>query len=501
MTEPEAGTQRTYAGFTATGRAGFFGLSLWAFFAMILSIFPVLIVWVVFGPWKGLIALGVLVLVFAPLALPKRRGRTVYQRWGGSLAARVGELAGNKDLANGPAGNAPDGSFRLPGLAADSELSDHVDIYGESYAVLSYPRVNHHVIAFECYPTGSSLIDQNAINMAIDHWAAWLAHLGTENRIVGAAVTVETATDSGLRLRRAVMSRLSETAPEFAKAVMGSVLGNFNAAAPAINTKVTVTVTGRGLSKEQEALTRESVIEELATMVPTLRDGLRGTGAGATVRSCVSSDLIDYVRIAYDPSVEPDIEQVRSMGQSSGLRWTEAGPAAARAEQDHYLHDGVVSTSWTMQDFPRSVIYDTALSSLLRPEHRVLRKRVSLLYRPEPAGSTTKIVDRMENNAAFASSMNRSRARHRLVQAQAEQMAQEEARGAGLVRMGLVVTCTVRSVKELPVARQIVGTQAAGTRLVVRPADGSQDVAFAASLPIGLTLPHHTLIPEIGAAL
>lgn len=497
----EAQPKRTYAGFTAVGRKGFFGLSLWAFMAMVLSILPVLVIWIAVGVLEGIIAAALVAVLFVPLALPKKRGRNLYQRWAGGLAGRIGDLTGSRDLANGPAGNAPDGSFRVPGLAADSELSDHVDIYNNPYAVLSFPRLNQHVVVFECYPMGNSLIDQGTINRAIDHWAAWLAYLGTEQRIIAASVTVETAMDSGLRLRRAVTSRMAEIAPTFARAVMGSILDNFRDSAPAINTKVSVTLSGKGLSREDEALSRESAIAELATIIPTLREGLRTTGAGATVRSCTSSDLIDYVRVAYDPSAEPDIEQLRNMGQGTDLRWEEAGPASARTSRDYYVHDGVVSTSWTMQDHPTSVIYDTALTGLLRPENRVLRKRVTILYRPEPAELTTKIVDRMENNANFAASMNQRRARNRMVQAQAAQMSTEQARGAGLVRMGLVVTCTVPSTADLPMARQIINTQASSTRLVIRPAQGSQDAAFTASLPLGVSLPHHSLIPEVGGAL
>lgn len=493
--------KRTYAGFTAVGRKGFFGLSLWAFMAMTLSILPVLVIWIVVGVLEGIVAGLVVALLFVPLALPKKRGRNLYQRWAGSVAGWIGDLSGSRDLANGPAGNAPDGSFRVPGLAADSDLTDHTDIYGDEYAVLSYPRLNQHVVVFECYPMGNSLIDQGTINRAIDHWAAWLAHLGTEQRIVAASVTVETAMDSGLRLRRAVTSRMADIAPQFARAVMGSILDKFSSSAPAINTKIAVTLSGKGLSREDEALSRESVIAELDTIVPTLRDGLRSTGAGATVRTCTSSDIINYVRVAYDPSCEPDIEQLQSMGQDTDLRWEEAGPAAARTTQNYYAHDGVVSASWTMQDHPTTVIYDTALTGLLRPESRVLRKRVTMLYRPEPAALTTKIVDQMENNAKFAASMNQGRARNQMVREQAAQMSAEQARGAGLVRMGLIVTCTVPTAKDLPVARQIITTQASSSRLAIRPAEGTQDTAFTASLPLGVALPLRTLIPEVGGAL
>lgn len=487
--------QRTYGGFTAVGRKGLFGLSLWALFGVLLALLPVLVLWMVAGVKWGLLATGVLVLLVIPLVVPKRDGRGLYERWMGRVADAFGAAAGNRDLANGPGGNAPDGSFRLPGLATDSSLSTHVDVYGHEYALISYPRVRHHVVVFECYPTGNSLVDQQAIDRAVGHWGAWLAHLGTEQRIVAASVTVETATDTGLRLRRAVTSRLSPIAPRFARAVVGSILETFNAAAPAINTKIAVTLSGRASSRDDEGVDQDEIVAELSTIVPTLRDGLRVTGAGATVRSCTASDLVDYVRVAYDPASGPDVEQLRGMGQGTGLRWEEAGPAVAYTDRDYYLHDGVVSTSWTMASGPRSIIYDSALSNLMRPEARVLRKRVTVLYRPEPAERTTAIVDQMENNSIFAASMGRNRARHGIAQAHAKQMASEEARGAGLVRQGLVVTCTVPSVDDLRMARQVVTTQGASTRMKIRAAAGSQDAAFLASLPLGISLPHHSPIP------
>lgn len=491
----EASAQRTYGGFTAVGRKGFFGLSLWAFFGVLLAILPILVLWVVAGVKWGLLASAILALLVIPLVVPKRDGRSLYSRCFGRLADLVGELAGNRDLVNGPGGNAPDGSFRPPGLAADSSISTQVDVYGHEYAMISYPRVHHHVVVFECYPTGNALVDQGAIDRSVAHWGAWLAHLGTETRIVAASVTVETATDTGLRLRRAVTSRLSQIAPRFSRAVVGSILETFNAAAPAINTKIAVTLSGRAQGRDEQIVDQEEIVAEMSTIVPTLRDGLRLTGAGSTVRSSTEGDLVDYLRVAYDPASGPDVEQLRGMGQGTGLRWEEAGPAVARPARDYYMHDGVVSTSWTMAEGPRSIIYDSALSNLLRPEARVLRKRVTVLYRPEPAERTAVIVDQMENNASFASSLGRQRSRNSIAQAAAHQMSSEEAQGAGLVRQGLVVTCTVPSVDELRMARQVVTTQAASTRMKIRPATGSQDVAFQGSLPIGLSLPHHSLIP------
>lgn len=490
----EADLQRTYGGFTKPGRRGLFGFSLWAFFGLLLSLVPVIVLWVAVSVKVGIAAMVLLILIAVPMLWPRKDGRGVYERWLGLLADRVGEALGNHDLANGPAGNAPDGSFRVPGLAADSTLSTQRDVHGSPYALISYPRVNHHVVVFECYPPGNSLAGQGAINRFVDYWAAFQAYLGTERRVVAATVTVETATDSGLRLRRAVLSRMSDIAPQFTRAVVGRILERFNVAAPAISTKVAVTVSGRARSADDDAADEDEVVAELAQMVPTLREGLTQTGAGAAVRTCTEADLVDFVRTAYDPLCSDEIEELRNMGQGTGLRWDEAGPVAARAHRDYYEHDGVVSMSWTMASGPREVIYDTALSSLLAPDARLLRKRVTLVYRPELAERTGAIVDQTESNSIFAGSMRQGRARTSMAQAQAKQMAREEARGAGLVRLGLVVTCTVASPDQVRLAQRIVKSSASPSKMKIRAARGSQDVAFQAGLPIGVSLPHHSTV-------
>lgn len=96
-----------------------------------------------------------------------------------------------------------------------------------------------------------------------------------------------------------------------------------------------------------------------------------------------------------------------------------------------------------------------------------------------------------------ASSTNRPTARA-LVDARAAQAtAAEEAKGAGLVNFGMVVTATVLSARDLEDAVAVVeGNLGPSARLLLRRAYGSQDSAFAASLPLGLVLPKHLRVPE-----
>jgi hypothetical protein len=80
--------------------------------------------------------------------------------------------------------------------------------------------------------------------------------------------------------------------------------------------------------------------------------------------------------------------------------------------------------------------------------------------------------------------------------------AAEEARGAGLVNFGLLVTATVTDRERLELARKAVDYLAPTARLQLRPVYGSQDNAFAAALPLGLVLPSHLKVPtELREAL
>jgi hypothetical protein len=77
----------------------------------------------------------------------------------------------------------------------------------------------------------------------------------------------------------------------------------------------------------------------------------------------------------------------------------------------------------------------------------------------------------------------------------ADQAAQEEAAGAGMIRFTVLVTATVRSEEELDDAARVVQSRAGEARLFLRPMYGCQAATFAAGLPAGVVLTSHTTIP------
>ena len=485
--------QITYGNIRKPAQIGLFGLSIGAV-AGLVPLIVILIVTVVKGNWQWagitVLVMGVVVL---PAIVPARHGRTLYQRWGLRVAHSAADRAGHNVLVGGPAGRAPDGKCRLPGLLAPSVLTDCQDSYGNPFGLITLPSHRHHTIVIEGYAEGSESVDQEVTDSRVAHWGAWLANLDIEGQIVGASVTVETAPDSGLRLRRMAVGNVVPGAPQFAVATIGAITAAENRTdAPAITTRIAITFSGRGDRDVKDRTTAEMAVE-IANRIPALLAGLRTTGAGTTVRLCTAQDIIDFTRAAYDPSSALAIEEARADG-GTNLTWDEAGPVFAHDGFEVYRHDRAFSTSFEMAEGPRGIFYSNALQRLLAPQRDIERKRVTIMYRP--VHNPADVVEKNINSEQFgASGSRRQTARSRMNMAAANQAAAEEAAGAGLVRFGLIVTVSTTDAKRLPKAARAVTSLVGSARLKLRPALGNQAVVFAAGLPLGVVLPEHTMLP------
>src|ERR1019366_7884434 len=209
---------------------------------------------------------------------------------------------------------------------------------------------------------------------------------------------------------------------------------------------------------------------------------LHGTGAGSA-RPLPAPELCEVIRSAYDPDAGRGIDDAYAAGQIPKLTWAEVGPAAAEAAWGAYRHDAAVSVSWAMSQAPRGEVHASVLWKLLAPHREIAGKR----------------------NADFRVNSAQRPSEHSLrEQRSALATAQEEARGAGLVDFGMLVTATVQgdSPDRLAEAEAAVENLAATARISLRRMYGSQDSAFLAGLPLGLVLPRHLKVPqEIRSAL
>lgn len=497
----EATKQITYGNLRKPGLPGLFSLSAGATVGMGVGAL-VLIGLSVAGQLKLAFAwLLVLAVLTIPLVIPTRSGQTPYVTAFRFVFHRRAARLGLTGLRQGVTGHVPDGNCRLPGLAAATVLTEHRDVYGQPFGLISVPATAHHTVVIEAHAAGTAGVDQSTIDGQVAHWGAWLANLGQTGDIAGAAVVVETAPDSGHRLRRAATSGMATNPPAFARAVLDEVLDSYPTGSPIISTRITVTFKGRSSTEDGgggKALSIEEIAEEIGTRLPQLISDLRNTGAGTTSRPCSAQEIVDATRVAFDPSVAAEVEQA-SLGAGTGLTWDQAGPVAHDALYDAYRHESAYSVSWHMKEPPAGIFYSTSLQRLLNPHRDITRKRVAILYRPEDPMTSAHAVEQDVNYVTWrASQRAKVPARTQAELAAAQRAASEEAHGASLVRFGIIVTATVMSADALPLARKTITTGlAAQARLRLRLARGSQDVAFLASLPLGMVLPEHMMVPTV----
>ncbi|UGQ09019.1 hypothetical protein LO772_18795 [Yinghuangia sp. ASG 101] len=444
-----------------------------------------------------LLALLVVVVMCAalgPLMMRDRHGRSGMQWISARMAWTMAKARGQHLYRSGPIGRTPPGTCQLPGLAAKTRLYEAFDAYQRPFGLLHIRSVDDYTAVLQCDADGAALVDDDQIDTWVAYWGQWLSTLGSEPGLVAASITVETAPDTGERLRDEINANMRADAPELARKVLTKVMHDYPEGAARVTTRIALTFEGRAPAGKRR--TAGEMATEIGTRLPALSSGLSMTGAGTAV-PMRASQIAAAVRVAYDPTVAVLVDRARAEG-GPGLRWSEAGPFAAQESWGHYRHDGAYSVTWAMSDAPRGEVFATVLQRLLSPHDDILRKRVTILYRAHDPGTAARIVERDIKDARFkANQAKKASARDSVALTAAEQTALEEATGAGLLRFGMLVTATVDHHDKLELAASAVDNLSASARLVLRRAYGAQASSFAAALPLGLVLPRHVRVPQV----
>lgn len=487
--------ERTYGNWRRPTSPGFGNLGLGGS-AILLG--GVLVIVVLMYVSTGFAVVGGICLaaVLVPMVIRDRHGRSGLQWATARVAFANGRSKGQHLYRSGPLGRVPRGTCTLPGLAAASTLLEAQDSWGRTFAMLTIPRTNHHTVVLNCNADGASLVDAEQIDTWVAFWGGWLAQLAHEPRLVAASVSVEATPDSGERLRREVDEHLDPAAPPLSKQVLEEVVMTYPVGSARLTTRIALTysgVGGPGVPGRRRSV--EDMAVDVGSRLPGLTSGLQMTGAGPA-RPLTAEELAEAIRIAYDPTVAALVDQARTKG-GSGLTWDDVGPMAGEEAWDHYRHDGAFSITWAMSEAPRGEVHSNILSRLVSPHSDIVRKRVTLLYRPHDSATAAGLVERDRKDALFKAQQKKVvQARDNASIAAADQSAREEAAGAGLVRFGLLATATVLDKADLAVASAAMDNLAASSRLRLRRVYGSQAAAFAAALPLGLVLPNHLKMPQ-----
>lgn len=486
---------RTYGNWRRPSTAGLFGMGSLGTLILFIGLVALIVAWFTGGFRAAVPTLLLFGAVLSLLAFKDRHASTTAERMTRRITWALTRRRGLHLYRSGPTSHLPWGTHQLPGLLAASELSEWTDSWGRAFAILRIPSTGHYSVMFATEPDGASLVDAEQVDQWVAQWGAWLASLSSEPGLIGASVTVETAPDSGSRLKQEVELQAHPDAPAVALAMLSEVVARYPEGSATIRAWVALTFT----AAPRPGARRRSAAEvgrDLASRMPTLSQGLMATGAGGA-RPVAAQELCEFVRVAYDPAIALTLDEARHEGRVPQLRWSDVGPSAAEAGWSTYRHDSAVSMTWGMTAPPRGEVFSSVLHGLLNPHSDVDRKRVTLVFRPLDPARAARVVDLDKRAADFRATVSdRPTARAINEQRAAAATAAEEALGAGLLDFALLVTATVDDVERLPDAVAAIDMLSASSRLQLRPMYGSQDVAFTATLPLGLMLPAHSALPS-----
>lgn len=485
---------RTYGNWRRPTSPGLMGLGSVGTVALLGGLIAVVATVMIAGLLEAVVLTSVLGAVMLAVVVKDSHGKNALSRGGARAAFWASRSRGSNVYRSGPLGRALWGTYQLPGIAAPTRLSEHLDSYGRPFALVHTPATGSFAVVIGTEPDGAALVDQEQVDVWVADWGHWLANLGDEHGVEAASVTIETSPDSGTRLRREVGMNIDSDAPAFAQAMLREAVDRYPAGSSTVKAYVAITFTAAqrpgGPKRSAEEMARE-----LAARLPGLTGALEATGAGAA-HLLSAQELCETIRIAYDPAAAGLIDEAHAAGETPELSWPDVGPTATQASWDGYRHDSAYSCTWSMTSAPRGSVQSAVLARLLAPHRDIARKRVTLLYRPLDAARAAGIVEADLRAAEFRmTSTSKPAARDTLAVRAAAATASEEASGAGLVQFGMLVTATVASLDKASDARAAIDNLAATARLRVRPVYGSQDSAFAAALPLGLVLPKHIRIP------
>lgn len=448
--------------------------------------------------WAALAWAVFALLAVAPEAFPTKDGYGRYRTLWRSHRHKASVRSGRNLVRQGAVGHVPDGSCRLPGVAAATRLETHYDVHGREFGLIVWEKADLYSVVMQCSPVGFSGVDKRVKDDMVAQWAGWLGTLNTIEEIVGASVVVETVPDSGQRLSRALdRGRADEsTVPAASRVVVEQIRDSYRVGSPELSCRITLTLSGRG---DQDGSVRGAaeIAEQVGDLLPSWTSMLAGTGAGTSVRPCSSAEITDQARVAFDPSVAEIVEEVRLTGQSTGIDWADAGPVFATNTRDTYVHETAMSRTWQMLKPPQAAFFAESLQSLLSPHKDIARKRVTLLFRPETPAASAAAADNEIKKATFkATSGRRAKAGAKAQLEAAELTAKQEALGSPLIRVSMLITVTAFDADEMRRASRAIRSGLSGqARIALRLPRGSQDLAFLTALPLGLVPQVHIRPP------
>ncbi len=494
----EAGAGDRYGGWHPVTSPGIGRLGLAPSLLGVTGLVAAFVVGTLVSALAGFVVAATVVLAVLPLLIRTREGRSGYAalaaRAAHGWARRHGRTTYSPALLAGASGLGWSGPCPAPGLLARAQLRGVVvPLWGEIGVLRT--RTDRWSVLLGVSVDSAALVDPQTLDGWAQGWGQWLAQLPHESQVVAATVTVESGPVSGHELAAETERLTGEEAPELATRFLTEVADEWPGGSLVPRVWVTVTFTTHRPGRRPAS--GQQMADLLVQRLPGLCASLARTGAGRAI-PMTPDQVVAVVRGAWDPHAIALFDAAAASGVSHGLTFAETGPVAARDEWDHLRHDDVVSCTWRMTAAPSAGVVSGVLAPLLDPHPGLLRKRVTLVYRHHHAAEAARIADADLRTAAVRAGERRGevRAEHAAALEQARAAADQQATGAGLTRLALLVTATVPNCESLPAARAVVEQLAARSRLALRPCYGTQAAAFTVALGVGVQPADVSRIPD-----
>lgn len=484
--------RRSYGLWQKPRSAGMFGMRWGETVLGFAVILLALLTCVTLGIRAGLLVAGGGVAVLTPLVW-RTGGRSGYEvawtrgRW------LLGWRRGERIYRGGRFSRIPGGTTQLPGLLSGSRCYEGIDSGGYRFAMIHLPKFAQYTVVLRVWPQGHEAVDQYVIDRWVAAWGTFLASLGQTSDIAAVVALIDTVPETGNRLAAEVAAITRPDAPDLAKTVLAELASELPGDGVELSARCAITFTAT--TPERRKNPAEQAVE-IARRLPGICAAL--SEAGVQARPTTADEVIAVVRRSYDPAAQLDLELAAVEPDGHELEWSDAGPVSHEEAWDQLVHDGGRSITWEMDAAPEGTVDEQVLQRLLAPNPQVPRKRVAIVYRPHTAADAAEIVDDDYKNALVAQQSERgvvSAVAQLRVEA-TQHTREEQARGHGLARFGVLVTITEPLDGDLPGIEAIVRDLSTQARLKIRRCYRYQAAAFAASLGVGVILPEHATIPK-----
>lgn len=484
MSEPK---RRTYGGLHKATKTFLFGVSRPVFFTLA-SCFGVGIVLMLLQQFLlGGAVLALVVLVWVPLAT-QFGGQSGYEYLASVRGWRTAKRKGRNVLRAGTISQAPQGRTRLPGIGAATEMWWGTDRLGRRFGMIHLPATHQYTVLLRCSIPGFAGVEQERIDLDVSAWGEYINAAGQATDIDAVVTVLDSVPETGDRQLAEIAQLSAADAPVLARAVVAESATTTSLGIQ-LHGYMSITFRADTAAKRKDPMV---MLTELAGRVPAMCENAGTFRVQAVPMSDYEAAAV--VRRAYDP--RPAVESAVEQGLRDGehlLDWVDAGPLAAEETKDSYFHDSAVSRTWVMNQPPSGVSTERVLARLLTPNADVPRKRVTLIHRPlSPADAAIAVET---GYTAARGELNTERGipgvRAELKVSAAERTRREEAEGAGVTQVSLLVTVTANDQRELDEQSESVIALGASSRIMLRPAWRQQAAAFLAGLGVGVLLPDH----------